>query len=243
MFSCIDTATWVEMFYSLTGANRQTTTVQARASGENGNCKAAGAKEAASSMIVVIESSTVVSDALASDFIAAVESGSPAVAPLAVKSIAIVPGTEGAVLAGVPIAPTSVSAIAAGGAAGGAGAGAGGLSGGAIAGIVIGSVAGGVIAIGLAGLLILAVIVAAVLMLLRNRSNEEKERELKEMPAAPIDDDFTHIGPGNVENEQLEGNVSRTLIDIFNPPSGAIDVMNNPSSGHMSITARSGPQI
>ena len=170
---------------------------------------------------------------------------------MAIKSIAIVPGTEGAILAGVTGAPTSISVVgAAGTGAGGAG-GASGLSGGAIAGIVIGSVAGGIIALGLVSLLIVATVVAAILIA-RNRPEKEEEkkeeltmRELSEnsAPSGPMDD-FSHIGPGRVDDAELERNVSRTLINIFNPPSGGIDVMNNPSSpssGHLSITARSGP--
>lgn len=38
LFDCIDTATWEQMFFAATGADRATTTVQARPSGENGNC-------------------------------------------------------------------------------------------------------------------------------------------------------------------------------------------------------------
>ena len=249
LYSCIDTETWEDMFYELTGADRNTVTVTARASGENAACKAAGAKDAASSMIVVIESSGVTSQALANSFIASVESGSPAVAPLAIKSIAIVPGTEGATLAGVTGAPTAISAIGAAGAGAGGG-GAGGLSGGAIAGIVVGSVAGGIIALSLVTILLVATVVAAILIA-RNRSkNAEKEKagEMRQasedsVPSGPVDD-FSHIGPGRVDDAELEKHVSRNLINIFNPPSGGIDIMNNPSnpaSGHLSITARSGP--
>jgi len=214
LFSCINDTTWTTMFRSLTGCN--SCTVTARAAGENARCKAAGAKEAASAFIVVIESSTVASEAIATNFIAAVESGSVAVAPLAVKTAAIVPGIEGAVLAGLPeVAPIIVGTGAGAGAGGGA---AGGLSGGAIAGIVIGSVAGAVLIVGVTAIVVAAVIVAAVVVAKKAGSDDSESSRAEPEP-------------------NRRASIRDTIYNIFRAPRGGVDVMNNPS-GHQSITAR-----
>ena len=149
-------------------------------------------------------------------FIAAVESGSAAVAPLAVKSVAIVPGIEGAVLAGLPeVAPILAGAGAGGGAA------AGGLSGGAIAGIVVGSVAGAVLVVGVTTIVVAAVIVAAVVV------------------AKKASDSDDESGPSRADPEvNKRGSIRDTIYNIFRAPRGGVDIMNNPN-GHQSITARS----
>jgi len=215
LFNCVNTADWTTLFYATTGANPATTSVQVRAAGQNANCKAAGAKEAASAMTVVIESSAIATDVLASQFITAVESGSAAVAPLAVKSVSVVGGAEGAALAGFTFGAT----VAPGAGAGGAGAG---LSGGAIAGIVIGSVAGAVLIVGVTTIVVAAVVVAAVVVASKASSDDDSAPTRSEQPAK-------------------RGSIRNTLYNVFRGPRGGVDVMNNPS-GHQSITARSPQQ-
>lgn len=215
------------MFYELTGADPNTVSVQVRPSGTNANC----AKEAirgvelvADSLTVVIESTAAASSVVAQSFIdfsATAEAG-----PLAISTVAVVPGTEGAVLAGArPLAPNAVSVGA--GPAGGGGAG-GGLSGGDIAGIVIGSVAGGVIASGVVLAVVAAVVVAAVVIAKKAGSSDDSGSVSE--PAVQA-----------AEDEPDRSTWRQTIANIFRAPRGGVNVMGNEPGSHQSITARAPP--
>jgi len=215
--TCIDDATWADMFYELTGADRATTSVQVRGNGENGNCKdiAANGKAVVSGLTFSVGSLGVPSASLASTFISSV--GSPTASGFGITSASVIGGTQGAALAGAPAGisalPGSVGTVGAtGGAAGGAGGGAaGGLSGGAIAGIVVGSVAGAVLLVGVATVVVAAVVVGAV-VLTRDRDGDD----------------------ASGAQETKRKSVRQTIRGFF----GGVDVMNDPK-GHQSISARS----
>ena len=138
------------------------------------------------------------------------------------KSVSVVPGTEGALLAGAEFAPTVVAPAVGGGGGGG---GAAGLSGGAIAGIVIGSVGGAVLIVGVATIVVAAVVVAAVVIAKKSGDSDDT--------SAPTRSD---------EDLSKRGSIRKTLYNVFRSPRGGVDVMNNPN-GHQSITARAPPMM
>ena len=218
---CIDDAEWEEYFYLLTGAVRETTSVQVRDSGENGNCNKKSAttgKALVSGLTTVITSSSVSSAGLATKLIGT--AGTPLAASVGFQSAAVVPGAAGAQIAGFPI--SAAGAVSTGGvAAGGGGGGAGGLGGGAVAGIVVGSVGGAVLIAGVV-VVVVAAAVAGKTAMSNDNSGESNHQVADEPP-------------------KKRGSIRMTLVGMFSGPRGGVDVMNDPK-GHQSISARS-PEV
>jgi len=122
-------------------------------------------------------------------------------------------GINSASVVGGTAGASAAGIPAAGAAAGGGGGAAGGLSGGAIAGIVLGSVAGGILLVGVTGIVVGAVVLGAVVVA---RSGDDES---------------------SPESSGQRRSWRQSIRGFF----GGVDVMNNPSSGHQSITARSPP--
>eukprot|EP00339_Tiarina_fusa_P025554 CAMPEP_0117048014 /NCGR_PEP_ID=MMETSP0472-20121206/33175_1 /TAXON_ID=693140 ORGANISM="Tiarina fusus, Strain LIS" /NCGR_SAMPLE_ID=MMETSP0472 /ASSEMBLY_ACC=CAM_ASM_000603 /LENGTH=1139 /DNA_ID=CAMNT_0004760921 /DNA_START=128 /DNA_END=3547 /DNA_ORIENTATION=- len=211
---CIDENDWSDMFYTLTGADRNTVSVQVRVDGENGLCSSKSAGKAfVSGFTTIVTSSSVPAASLGSKLVASV--GGSTAATLGLESATVIPGTAGANLAGLP-GIAGLSAAGGGGGGGGAGGGGGGaaLSGGAIAGIVVGSVAGSILLVGVAAVVVAAVVAGAVIMSKDSESSPEATEPNK------------------------RASVRKTIIGMFSGPRGGVDVMNDPK-GHQSISNRS----
>jgi len=219
---CIDDSEWEALFYDLTGADPQTTSVQIRDSGENGNCAKSAGKVLVSGFTTVITSGSVSAQALSSTLVSSL--GGPGAASIGLQSAVPITGPAAASAAGLPASIASLGTViqtpgvvGSGAAAGAAGAGAagasGGLSGGSIAGIVVGSVAGAILLAGVATLVVVGVVAVAVLS-----SSDEGDDE----------------GPSRADDSDKRKSVRKTLRGFF----GGVDVMNDPK-GHQSISARS----
>lgn len=211
---CVSEEEFERMFYTLSIADPSTTSWTIDVSTEDANCKALGhAKALLSSFVVTVSSVGAPASVIAQTFVS-----NAATSGAVISTAAVIPGTAGAVAAGIPAASAAGGASFAGvipGTAAGAGGGAaGGLSGGAIAGIVIGSVAGGVLLLGLTALVIGAVVVGAVALSKRDSDDGQ--------------------GPSRSEDGPRRS-VRQTIVGLFS----GVDVMNNPGKGHQSISGRS----
>merc|ERR1712063_235214 len=218
LFECQDVNNWIQRFLTATGSPPGTT-VEILDEEGIAACKGAvtGEKAAASGAFTFsVTSSTISSQAIAHNFVTAVNTASASVAGLGVESASVISGPTGAALAGAPVIGPSTIIVPIGGAGGAGGAG---LSGGAIAGIVIGSVAGGLLILGLAALIVAAIIVAAVVVA-KKRSSSSNADHVPEPEEGPT-----------------RGGIRQSIYSFFRPR-GGVDVMNNPSKGHQSITAR-----
>lgn len=211
---CVSTEEFERMFYVLSLADPSTTSWDLTSTTEDANCKALGhGKALLAGFTFTVSSAGAPASAIAQTFVA-----NAATSSQFISTAAVIPGTAGASLAGIPALPaagaTGFAGVVPGTAAAGAGGGgaAGGLSGGAIAGIVIGSVAGGVLLLGLTALVVGAVIVGAVVLA---KKNDE--------------------GPSRSESSTGRRSVRQTIVGMF----GGVDVMNNPGKGHQSISGRS----
>merc|ERR1712137_617740 len=229
LFECQDVNNWIQRFLTATGSPPGTT-VEILDEEGIAACKGAvtGEKAAASGAFTFsVTSSTISSQAIAHNFVTAVNTG----------SASVISGPTGAALAGAPVIGPSTIIVP----IGGAGAGGAGLPGGAIAGIVIGSVAGGLLILGLAALivaaiiigsvaggllilglaaLIVAAIIVAAVVVAKKRSSSSNADHVPEPEEGPT-----------------RGGIRQSIYSFFRPR-GGVDVMNNPSKGHQSITAR-----
>lgn len=192
---CVDDSQWQNVFFGLTGLNREETTVEIQ-SGSNERCKSGGhtAKELVSAMTFAVTSVSQGGTVAAQTFFSAANSATGSAA--GIGSTGVVSGAAASTAAGFP-------------AAGASGGGAAGLSGGAIAGIVIGSVAGGVILIGVSALVIGAVVIGAVVL-------SRKDDEHHETHAGP-----SEVEVPSARNS-LRQRISRLFggVNVMNPTPG-----------------------
>merc|ERR1712063_154963 len=204
LFECQDVNNWIQRFLTATGSPPGTT-VEILDEEGIAACKGAvtGEKAAASGAFTFsVTSSTISSQAIALNFVTAVNTGSASVAGLGVESASVISGPTGAALAGAPVIGPSTIIVPIGGAgAGGAGA------------------AGGLLILGLAALIVAAIIVAAVVVA-KKRSSSSNADHVPEPEEGPT-----------------RGGIRQSIYSFFRPR-GGVDVMNNPSKGHQSITAR-----
>merc|ERR550537_600792 len=219
---CIDDSEWANMFYDLTGADPATTSVQVRGDGENANCGKSAGKELVSGFTTIVTSSSVSAASLASNLAKAV--GGPGASAVGLNAATPIGGSAGAAAAGFPTSISqlpgslAVPGIAPAGATGGAVAAEGGAAGATAgnSGGLAGAEIAGIVVGSVAGAVLLlgvagVVAVGAVAVL------------------ATTDDDE------NLTPDERRKSVRHTLRGFF----GGVDVMNDPQSGHQSITARS----
>jgi hypothetical protein len=236
---CINDANWSELFFSLTKANPATTAVQVRPSQQNANCKGAvHAKGLVSGFSFVVNSFGVPAQSIAKAF--ATAAAGPQGFAAGISSAGVVPGSLGALEAGLPsstlVGPGVTGATSVGGIAGAGGSG-GGLSGGSIAGIVIGSVGGSILILGVSGVVVAAVVVAAVVIARKETDSSSSPPEESSIPESTPKDE-PHIEQQREEPVNRVRGFRGTISRLF----GGIDVMNNPAKDRtQSITNRAPP--